>query len=63
MNYTHFKSLPTMRDKVKHLLAVVKTCRHFGIKDDSDIKRVIKAHCNNDETVMKILNLALDQIR
>lgn len=62
MNYTYYKSLPSLRDKVKYMIAVVKSCRYLGIHDNSDIKRVIKVHCNSDETVMKILDLALTQI-
>lgn len=63
MNYEYFKSLTSLREKVKYILAIVKSCRRLGISDDTDIIRVIKAHCNSDETVLKILSLALNEVR
>lgn len=63
MNYRYFNSLSTLRDKVKYLVVLVRQCRKDGICDDSDIRRVIRSNSNNDELVMKLLDLVLIQVR
>lgn len=63
MNYDYFNSLTSLREKVMYLVIIVRQCRKDGIHDDCDIRRVIRSNSNNDELVMKILELALNIVK
>lgn len=63
MNLNYFNSLTSLREKVMYLVILVRQCRKDGIHSDDDIRRVIKVNSNNDELVMKILDLALNQVK
>lgn len=62
MDYAFYNTLE-LRDKVIYLINLISTWKRLGVDSNVDIIRELKVNTNNDQEVMKILNLILPKIK